>query len=319
MSYYFFKERNIINILSIEKSTKKYYFYQKMFHDKEFKLCYNQFQRFTMELNMNNSDITKKTKKSNKTRFILAVGFVILLITFVLVFSLFQPEPKPDPAFEKILHQEAAMQVHKAPNEITEEDFAKITAFVYTHHEDEKSYAEFHDIKLLAKCTNLKTVHLAYIGYPYYSIPKWMRILAKLGIYDLSEKCAIDLRPLEKLPNLDSLCLIAVSVNLNGLKKLGGLKELALYEIQISDIDMLKELKELNYLNISYTQVTNFKPLSNLTNLQTIYFDNCLISDLEPIKKLINLKQLYLKSCNNITAEQIEDLQKALPGLEIVR
>ncbi len=292
-----------------------------MFHDKEIKLCYNQFQRLTMELNVNNSDITKKANKSNKTRFILAVGFVILLITFVLVFSLFQPEPKPDPAFEKVLRQEAAMQVHKDPNEITEEDFAKITAFVYTHHEDETSYAEFRDIKLLAKCTNLKTVHLAYIGYPYYSIPKWMRILAKLGIYDLSEKCAIDLRPLEKLPNLESLCLISVSFkNLDIIKGHKKLKELAFSEIPVSDneLGLLKELKELNYLSISYTQVSNLGPLSKLTNLQVLNFHDCQISDLEPIKKLLNLKMLYLEGCN-ITEEQIEDLQKALPDLEIVK
>ena len=69
---------------------------------------------------------------------------------------------------------------------------------------------------------------------------------------------------------------------------------------------------------ISYAQLSNLEPLSKLTNLQVINLHDCQISDLEPIKKLLNLETLDLRDCN-IVDEQVEDLQKALPELEIVR
>ena len=47
--------------------------------------------------------------------------------------------------------------------------------------------------------------------------------------------------------------------------------------------------------------------------------DDTQVIDLEPIRNLINLKQLFLRNCKNITDEQVEDLQKALPNLEIKR
>ena len=43
------------------------------------------------------------------------------------------------------------------------------------------------------------------------------------------------------------------------------------------------------------------------------------VSDLEPIKKLPYLQTLTLYNSKNITNEQVEDLQKALPNLKIER
>ena len=56
-----------------------------------------------------------------------------------------------------------------------------------------------------------------------------------------------------------------------------------------------------------------------MTNLEILDLQVTLISDLEPLKKLTNLKTLYIKDCPNIIDEQVEDLQKALPNLQIDR
>ncbi|MEJ2649716.1 MAG: leucine-rich repeat domain-containing protein, partial [Sedimentisphaerales bacterium] len=60
-------------------------------------------------------------------------------------------------------------------------------------------------------------------------------------------------------------------------------------------------------------------PIRGLKNLQSIFIDHTSVSDLVPIKNLKNLQRLYLRGCPNITDQEIQDLQKALPELKIYR
>ena len=137
-------------------------------------------------------------EKAFERRWMIAAGIVILFIISALVFSLFQPEPKPDPASKKTILELAAKQLKIDPNEFTEEDFALITKFVI-------SGKELADIDLLEKFKNLQQLQLLYLRYPESTIPKWMKILAKLGIFDLNENFAVNLKPLSKLLNLREL------------------------------------------------------------------------------------------------------------------
>ncbi|MBN2589985.1 MAG: hypothetical protein JXA96_08980 [Sedimentisphaerales bacterium] len=202
---------------------------------------------------MNESLKEQNNKKKPLRKYILTAEIVVLLIISALVFSLFQPEPKPDPASEALIRQEAAKNFDKNPNDMTDEDFAQIHSFTL----GENMYAsmanpiELCDIKLLEKFTGLEWLSLGKISYPRDKIPLWMIMLAKFGIYDLNEKYVLDLSPLKNLDNLLTLIICNMPIK-------------------------------------------SIKPLSSLTNLQILFIVN-----------------------TNITDEQVEELQKALPELEI--
>ena len=69
----------------------------------------------------------KKKQSGRKCTFITIA--LLLLIFAALVFILLTQEQKPDPASEKIIRQAVAEQFGKYPNDLTDEDFAKITEF----------------------------------------------------------------------------------------------------------------------------------------------------------------------------------------------
>lgn len=208
-------------------------------------------------------------KKPSKRRYILAAVIVILLITPVFIFILLAQEPKPDPASEAVIKGWVAGKLKKDPNELIDKDYESFDTFLLF-------VIELSDIKLLEKFTNLQKLGLADIRLPKKEIPEWMKILSRLGVYDLNKRFSIDLSPLE---------------NLNQLK----------------------------LLTIQSTPISSLNPLKELTNLEALFLVDLRISDLKPLMKLKNLRELTIKNCENITDEQIEDLQKALPELEINR
>ena len=67
------------------------------------------------------------------------------------------------------------------------------------------------------------------------------------------------------------------------------------------------------------TDVSNIEPLKKLTNLQELIIDGSEVSDLRALMGLKNLKRLHIGDCKNITDQQVEELQKALPNLKIQR
>ena len=70
------------------------------------------------------SEIIKDIKKkSSFRRYIIASGFIALLITSSLVYIYFTQKPKSDPASEKIIRKAAAAAFNKFPNELGKEDF----------------------------------------------------------------------------------------------------------------------------------------------------------------------------------------------------
>ncbi|MBN1974208.1 MAG: hypothetical protein JW787_11250 [Sedimentisphaerales bacterium] len=313
-------------------------------------------------MNNETENNVKDKKPSKRTYIIAAVCFVLLLIGALIVASLNQ-EPKPDPESEKIIRQAASGQLQKNLNELTEEDLATIEV-LYLNGK------ELCDFKMLEKLTNLQQLRLSALRYPENAIPEWMKILAKLGIFDINKRFALDLSPLKKLQNLQSLTIVSTQIKnykpLFSLKKLQRLnlsmrskddhgmiadlvpiKELInlqslelsftnisdlepikefkylqlldLYETQVSDLEPIKNLSNLQYLDISGTQVSNIEHLRGLTKLQRMNLIGTPVSDLESLKNLTQLKTLVINNCKNITDQQVEDLQKALPNLKIIR
>lgn len=268
-------------------------------------------------------------------------------------------------------------KLEKDPNYITDDDLAKIK---YYH----LSNKELSDINLLGKLKNLETLSLQRINFPKKDIPKWMTILAKIHLVDLSKVCLIDYSPIEKLINLRKISLYGSKIrDIKLLSNLKNLQELDLSVTPISDLEPLKSVTSLQSLSIGNMQVTDFNFLSDMTNLKELWLDNdriynltpikdlknlqklslsgtkisdlkllegltnlntlwlgrsqvksvkslqelknlkilslreTQVSDISPLRKLIKLEQLDITKCNNITEEQVEDLQKALPNLEI--
>ncbi|MBN1974382.1 MAG: hypothetical protein JW787_12135 [Sedimentisphaerales bacterium] len=296
-------------------------------------------------------------KKLFKRKYILATAVLSLLIIAALVFNWFNNEQKPDPASEKIIREAAAAQLNKDPNELTDEDFAKITEInIYRK--------ELTDIKLLEKFTNLQSLEMYDIRFPEKEIPFWMKILAKLGVFDLSKRFSIELSPLKNLTNLQNLNLGSSQIsNIEPLKELKNLQSLILSRTNVIDIKPLVNLANLQSLKLTSTQVSDVKPLVNLINLQSLKLGGSKVADIKPLanltnlellnlsdtqvndikslanlKKLIflylndtqvsdmssltnlkNLRELYIQNCENVNDEQVEDLQKALPNLKIER
>jgi len=248
----------------------------------------------------------------------MADGVILLLIIPLIFFILLSQNPKPDPASEKIIREVAAKQLNKDPNELKDEDLAKITSFVLPS--DVLVKIELTDIKLLEKFINLQTLYLQHISYPEKSIPRWMFIMAKLGIINPEERFALDLSPIEKLDNLERLTIS--NTNIRNIKPLAGLinlKQLSFYSTQVNNFTPLKNLSNLNTLYLNETSASDLTSIKYLTNLKYLYISGSDITNLEPLKELKNLILLRIYSCGNITNEQIEDLQKALPNLKIER
>ncbi len=328
-----------------------------------------------MKENETNKNQSSSHKKSYHLRYIISV-VILLLIIAALMFSFFNWEQKSDPASEKVIREAAAVEIYrnnfviKDPNDLNDDDFAKIKYLDFSMQTYSTPYRQMgdditrlSDIKLLEKFTNLEKLVFGEIRLPEVEIPKWMEILAKLGIYDLDKKFVFDLSPLKKLHNLQYLVLCGRPVknieplaslnnltglnlicpvsDLNPLKNLTNLQHLSIQGTQVSDIkpltnlpnltylminkspvtnlEVLKELKNLQKLCLWQLQITDLEFVKGLTNLEIFEIEGLPVSNLEPIKSMINLQYLYFTGCQNITIEEIEDLQKALSKLKIIR
>ena len=251
---------------------------------------------------------------------------LFLMIAAALAFIFFTQEQKSDPASEKVIRIAAARQLHKDPNELTDEDFSKITemSIIPTMGSGGNNYwidvstgkyvstlrmGELADIHLLGKFTNLQTLYLGRIKFPQQYIPKWMKILAKSGIFNLSEKFSIDLSPLENCSNLETLLLNESEIkNIEPLSRLVNLKRLSLSGTGVSNVEPIRGLTNLQRLDLSRTRTEDFEPLKYLKNLQALHLESAQISDLEPVKELVNLKRLYLYNTRVSNLEPISGL-----------
>ena len=240
-------------------------------------------------------------KKPFYRRYIIAVSVILFLIS-------------------AILREIVAMQLNKDPNDLGDEDFAKITELPLNNRyiNSNKRLKILYDLESLKKFTNLQVLQLVNIKFPESKIPKWMRMLEKFGIINTKERFVIDLTPLEKLTHLKKLNLQGTPIkNIKPLSNLSDLENLYLANTFISDLEPIKELVNLQLLSVSNTHISNLEPVKGLINLETLNISNTLISNLEPLNGLKELKNLFIITSENITDKQVQELQKALPDLKL--
>ncbi|MBN1973472.1 MAG: leucine-rich repeat domain-containing protein [Sedimentisphaerales bacterium] len=132
-----------------------------------------------------------------------------------------------------------------------------------------------------------------------------------------------DLDILRKFTNLQTLKLDHIRVREKYIPKwkivLAKFGIIKIDKSRLLDLGPIGDLKKLQTLSLVGISFRNAEILKNLTNLKELNLFRTNISDLEPLKALTNLQTLDIKDCKNITDEQVEDLQKALPNLKIIR
>ena len=138
-----------------------------------------------------------------------------------------------------------------------------------------------------------------------------------------------DIKKLERMSNLKKLYLTENCISdISPLRSLTNLTELYLGKNMISDEQLmfLLPLINLETLSLHGNGITDIKPLRVLTSLTYLDLSDNDISDLTPLQKLSDLKKeqkkpaletLKLKGNSRLSAEQIQDLQAALPTCNI--
>lgn len=266
----------------------------------------------------NKGTMNKKTLAGsrNKWNYVVKALFILLVITVLAYISLTQKsEYKADPASEKIICEIAAKELKKDPNDLTDEDFTKITFLGVSTFSATKGLA---DIKLLKKFTNLKLLSLENISYPQNSIPKWMFVLSKFGILNLEKRFALDLSPIRKINTLETLYIWNTPVkDLKPLANMTNLRLLSFVNAPITNFKPLENLINLKELSISGPALSNLESIRHLVHLKELHLSSRELSNLEYISELKNLEKLVFLECSNISDEQIKNLQKKLPNLKI--
>lgn len=225
-------------------------------------------------------------KKPSHRRYITAAVVILLLITSALVLFVFTQTRKPDPASERIIREAAAAQIGKDPNSLTDTDFAKITE--------------------LGVGDRSQTIFAMYDegGSFKYAYNK----LADIGL-------------LRKFTNLQTLYLGSIDVPTDKIPKwMLLLSNLGIFDLEKRfsfDLSPLEKLSHLEKLQVGGNAVNNIEPLAKLGNLKNLELINAAVSNIKPLKSLTQLEKLYIIFCPKLKYEDLEDLGKAIPNLEI--
>jgi len=99
-----------------------------------------------------------------------------------------------------------------------------------------------------------------------------------------------------------------------------GIQSLILLDKEIDDLQVMSvfiHAENLVHLNLYDNQISNLIPISRLDKLRWLNLGRNQVIDLTPLKGLAQLKNLYIYENPNLSLNQIEELQKALPKCEI--
>jgi Leucine-rich repeat (LRR) protein len=104
--------------------------------------------------------------------------------------------------------------------------------------------------------------------------------------------------------------------NISLLSKLTNLEELQFYNVKVGNLEPIANLTNLKELRLYEMPISDIEPLGNLKNLEEIRMYDVNVRNLDVLFNLKNLKVLWLLYVP-VSDEQVEELQKALPDLEI--
>jgi Leucine-rich repeat (LRR) protein len=273
-----------------------------------------------------NETIEQKNEVQNKPsrrKYIIAAGIILCVIAgFIYRFLTWDSNLHIDGVIEGnelFIRQTAAKTLNKEWLELTEDDFAKITKL-------EIRNKMFSDISYIKKFLNLQELYLESIKVPPPDLPAWKAFLADCRIIKRPQWGVLDLSPLTNLQKLQILKIHNTDIkSLKPLLTFKNLKEFSIgsgqlaRQIRIPNLKYIKKLNKLEILRINNINNFDVKLVKNLKNLQSLDVSNTKISNLDHIKGLINLREFYIRDCNNISDQQVEELQKALPKLKIYR
>jgi len=281
---------------------------------------------------LQNNQEQKEKKQYFIAKYKISVTILSLLIIIVSALSPFTIIPQRINQYKihrAIIRKAAAASLGKEPDQLTKKDYKKVTnlnlsnSSIYGHNLTPRgSVSPFKNIEPLSSLMNLTDLDLS--GTYVLSIEP-IKNFRNLQELDISYTDIFDFEPLKELKNLQRLRMIKTKVSdLEPLKGLTKLRTLSIINTKVSDLEPLKELTNLQALDVSYTHIPSLEPLKELTNLEWLEMNNSWfkinktkISNLEPLKELKNLQRLIITNCPDITDQQVEDLQKALPDLKI--
>lgn len=123
----------------------------------------------------------------------------------------------------------------------------------------------------------------------------------------LSYNAITDLTPIKDLKKLETLVLKnnqAGSTKLSDIspiKNITSLKDIAMEENAIENIEALSRLTNLEKLALSGNIVQDLEPLKNLTNIKKLLLNKCVIKDISPLERLTKMEDMLWLGNNQIT------------------
>ena len=170
------------------------------------------------------------------------------------------------------------------------------------------------DIGELKYFTNLTELILSYNQISDISALKG---LIDLTVLNVEFNQINDISILRGLTNLTVLNVRFNQIgNIGVLRSLTNLTSLNLWSNKIIDIKPLSNLINLTELDLGSNQIGDIGALEKLTNLHELNLEYNQINDISILKNLTNLTDLNIAN-NQISAEQINELQNALPNCNI--
>ena len=169
----------------------------------------------------------------------------------------------------------------------------------------------------IENCTKLKSLTI------YYGPNKDYSAISKLSnltnFYKMSgtdyEEILNELKLCKKLNNL-----ALINMNISDISKLNDLNNLIYLSLQnnnITKIEGLQNMLKLKNLQLANNKITKIEGLNNLKNLTNLNLSNNNIEDITPLSANTSLVTLYLigndnidENRNNYTGKRLEDLNK---------
>lgn len=119
--------------------------------------------------------------------------------------------------------------------------------------------------------------------------------------------------------------LVAIDVGHNNVTDLSflanfpGLKRLIVIDsrVPVTDISVLAQLPELEYVELFMQDITDISALANHEKLLDLNLCHNNITDLSPLYSCTSLERLWISYNPNLTQEEIDKLQAALPNCVI--
>lgn len=88
-------------------------------------------------------------------------------------------------------------------------------------------------------------------------------------------------------------------------------------KVPVTDISPLAKLMDLEYVELFMQDITDLTPLANHTKLLDLNLCHNNITDLTPLYSCTNLERLWISYNPNLSMEEIEAFQQAVPGCQV--